>query len=247
LLTDQETDMFTILVSSPPSKGRSSQQLPSGRHGLPRGYVVHNQRERILHAVVIVAARHGYGAMTIEEVVAVAGVSRRTFYDHFGNKEEAFLAAYDLVVEQLVDVVDSAYGSGTAWPERIRLAVAAFLGHLAASPDIAHMCLVEILAAGPRALDRRTAAMRRFHPFFLPGPAELPGEPVDGPLAAEAAIGGLYEVVYGRILAQDTARLPELLPSLLRNLLLPFVGAGPAEAESRAAEHQVARAARAGS
>lgn len=226
-------------MPAPPSKRRSSKQLPSGRHGLPRSYVTHNQRERILHAVVMVAAGDGYGAMTIEEVVSVAGVSRRTFYDHFGNKEDAFLAAYDLVVVQLVDVVDSAYGSGSAWPEQIRLAVAAFLGHLAASPDIAHLCLVEILAAGPRALERRTSAMRQFHPYFLPDPAELPATVLDAPLAAEAAIGGLYEIVYGRILAQETATLPDLLPSLLRNLLLPFIGSTRADAEFRAAQHAV--------
>lgn len=227
-------------VARPPRKPRNPQQLPSGRHGLPRSYVIHNQQERILHAVVLVAADRGYGTMTIEEVVAAAGVSRRTFYDHFSNKEDAFVAAYDLVVDQLAEVVNAAFASGATWPERIRRALAAFLEHLAAEPEIAHLCVVEILAAGPRALERRTKAMQRFHPFFLPDPSQSAAAAADAPLAAEAAIGGLYEVVYGRILAHQTRELPELLPSLLRNLLLPFVGRRLADTEYRAAEHQVA-------
>lgn len=218
---------------------RTAQQLPSGRHGLPRSYIIHNQRERILHAVVIVAARQGYGAMTIEEVVAVAGVSRRTYYDHFSNKEEGFLAAYDLVVEQVAEVVTAAFTSGATWPERIRRGVGAFLEHLAAEPDLAHLCVVEILAAGPRALERRTSAMRRFHSFFLPDEEHASEAGPDAPLAAEAAIGGLYEIVYGRVLTHQTEELPELLPALIRSLLLPFVGRPVADAEYRAAAHHV--------
>ena len=90
------------LPESTRSVARASHQLPAGRHGMPRSFVVSNQRERVLDAVMQVVAEHGYARMRIADVVGVAGVSRRTFYDQYANKEDAFLAAYDLVVEQLM-------------------------------------------------------------------------------------------------------------------------------------------------
>ena len=79
-------------------RARQPHQLPPGRHGLPRAFVASNQRERILDAVADVASLAGYASMSVEGIIATAGVSRRTFYDHFADKQEAFLAAYDAIV-----------------------------------------------------------------------------------------------------------------------------------------------------
>ena len=68
-----------------------------------------NQRERILSAVGDVASVAGYSDMTVEGVIVTAGVSRRTFYEHFKSKDEAFLAAFDAVLEQLFAAVRDAY------------------------------------------------------------------------------------------------------------------------------------------
>ena len=72
-----------------------------GRHGLPRAFVVENQRERILPAVADVTSVAGYREMTVEDVIVTAGISRRTFYEHFTNKDDAFLAAFDAVLAKL--------------------------------------------------------------------------------------------------------------------------------------------------
>ena len=77
------------------TRGRDLHQLPPGRHGLPRAFVAANQRERILSAVGDVASVAGYSDMTVEGVIVTAGVSRRTFYEHFKSKDEAFLAAFE--------------------------------------------------------------------------------------------------------------------------------------------------------
>src|SRR3978361_2238750 len=90
---------------------RAVQRLPSGRHGLPRDLVVSNQRDRILGGVMSAVSRHGYALTRVEDVIALAGVSRRTFYDHYANKEQAFVEAYDLVVAQLRDGVAGAYAT----------------------------------------------------------------------------------------------------------------------------------------
>jgi AcrR family transcriptional regulator len=218
-------------VEHRPSHQRGPHQLPAGRHGLPRAFVISNQRERILDAVLQAASRSGYAAMRIEDVIAIAGVSRRTFYDHFANKEEAFLASYDLVLEQLLTGVASAFASGETWTSRVRRGLAAFLNLLAAEPVLAQVCVVEALAAGPRALERRTRAMRAFQELLMPPPGDVLARTTAPPVAIEAIVGGIYEVVYSRVTTDRTGELPTLLPSLLHSALLPFVGAEIADAE----------------
>jgi AcrR family transcriptional regulator len=192
---------------------------------------VSNQRERILDAVLQAASRSGYAAMRIEDVIAIAGVSRRTFYDHFANKEEAFLAAYELVLDQLLAGVTSAFASGETWPSRVRRGLGAFLNLLASEPVLAQVCVVEALAAGPRALARRTAAMQAFQALLEPPHDDELVTASAPPVAIEAIVGGIYEVIYSRVTSQRTQELPTLLPSLLHSALLPFVGAEVAEAE----------------
>ncbi|HEX5925767.1 MAG TPA: TetR/AcrR family transcriptional regulator [Baekduia sp.] len=213
------------------SHNRSPHQLPAGRHGLPRAFVVSNQRERILDAVLQAASQSGYAAMRIEDVIAIAGVSRRTFYDHFANKEEAFLAAYELVLEQLLSGVTSAFATGESWTSRVRRGLAAFLNLLASEPVLAQVCVVEALAAGPRALARRTEAMEAFQALLQPPKGDALATSTAPPVAVEAIVGGIYEVIYSRVTTNRTEELPSLLPSLLHSALLPFVGADVAEAE----------------
>jgi AcrR family transcriptional regulator len=222
--------MFRV-VEQRNSHNRAPHQLPAGRHGLPRAFVVSNQRERILDAVLQAASRSGYAAMRIEDVIAVAGVSRRTFYDHFANKEEAFLAAYELVLDQLLSGVTSAFATGETWTSRVRRGLAAFLNLLAAEPVLAQVCVVEALAAGPRALARRSAAMEAFQALLQPPPDDTLATSSAPPVAVEAIVGGIYEVIYSRVTSQRTDELPTLLPSLLHSALLPFVGPEVAAAE----------------
>ena len=105
---------FHSPVSEPTQKKRAREpyQLPAGRHGLSRQFVVTNQRQRILAAVADVCSASGYVAMSVEDIVVTSGVSRRTFYDNFRGKEDAFLAAYDEVSAQLLTPVQEAYESG---------------------------------------------------------------------------------------------------------------------------------------
>jgi AcrR family transcriptional regulator len=214
-------------------------QLPSGRHGLPRSFVESNQRQRVLRAVVEVASGTGYGGFTVRDVIERAGVSRRTFYEHFENKEQAFLAAYELVVGRLAEDVQVSSVRGRSWCERISYGLATFLDRLAGDPAVAHLCVVEVLAAGPAALAERAAAMDAFRALLEPGHGEAPPGLQVPALAAETAVGGAYEVVYSLILQGRTAELPTLLPDLLQIVLLPFVGAEAAAAEAAKARAEL--------
>src|SRR3954466_2752310 len=131
--------------------------LPRGRHAAPREVVWESQRGRLLAAMAEVVGGKGYGPVAVADVIARAGVSRKTFYEHFDNKEECFLAAYDAGVELMLDAIDEASGAApTAGPVAIASAATERdPDPLAANPAFARTFLIEVLAAGPRALERR--------------------------------------------------------------------------------------------
>lgn len=210
--------------------GRQSHQLPPGRHGLPRSFVIANQRERILAAVADVASAASFAEMSVEDIISSAGVSRRTFYEHFKNKQDAFLAAYDEAAKQLLAAVRAAYERTKGFADRVRAGLDAFLGLLAADPAFARMCIVEVMAAGPEAVERRNDAMRAFAELIEENARELLDEEPPSPLTAETAVGGVYDVIYTRIQQGEVDKLPELAPDLVYSVLLPYVGPDEARA-----------------
>jgi AcrR family transcriptional regulator len=200
--------------------GRRADQLPSGRHGLLRSFVASNQRERILAAVTQAAAELGYAEMSVEAIIVRAGVSRRTFYEHFKNKEDAFLAAYDAAVHQALTRIRHAYLNQSTALERLRAGIRAYLQFLANDPDIARMAIVEAVAAGPRAIARRTDALQMFAEVIEDNIRELVPSCRRPALTAETVVGGIYEVVSSRILADRTDELPGLADDLLVAVLM---------------------------
>ncbi|HMJ96858.1 MAG TPA: TetR/AcrR family transcriptional regulator [Thermoleophilaceae bacterium] len=225
------------------TRSREPHQLPPGRHGLPRAFVVENQRARILSAVADVTSVAGFGEMTVEDVIVTAGVSRRTFYEHFKGKDEAFLAAFDAVLAQLLSSVREASEREKHGADRLRAGLAAFLDFVAREPAFARMCIVEALAAGGEAVKRRNAAMAAFARIIDENASAL-GTPVQpSALTAETIVGGIYEVIYTRVVRGDIRELPLLLPDLMWSALLPYVGPEAALAEYRRLRDQFAETA----
>ncbi len=173
------------------------------------------QRDRLLHGMATTVARRGYAATPVAEVLKAAGVSRRTFYEQFEDKEDCFLAAYDAIVAICTERLVAAYHTGETWEESIALAYDALLATLAAEPDFAHLAVVDVLAAGPRALARREAALRRFA-RFLDFTRER-AQPVTTPptLVGQAIVGGIHELVYSQLVRGRAGRLPRLTDELL--------------------------------
>ena len=139
-----------------------------------------NQRDRIVESVIEVVSETGYAGLTVRAVVERAGVSRRTFYEHFSNKEDVFLAVYDVVVERLAGDVRLAYAGGRTYPQQVALGLEMFLGRLAAYPALAHVCIVQVLAAGPQALARRAHALQTFCDLIRPAGERLAAGPAAG-------------------------------------------------------------------
>lgn len=197
--------------------------LPRGRHDLPREFVARSQRDRLIDAMAQTVAAKGYAGTTLTEVCAAAGVSTRTFYQHFTGKEDCLLAAFDLGAELLERSVAAAYEPPGPWPERVRRGLAMLLRILAAEPAFAALSVVEVLAAGPRAQQRRSRLLAGYTRFFADAPREA-GVPAPSQVVIEAVIGGVYEVIFNHVAAGRTAELPERLPELAYFVLAPFIG-----------------------
>lgn len=189
-----------------------------------------SRRDRLIAAMAEVVSEEGYRATSVSKVVAAAGVSRNSFYEHFANKEDCFLAAYDATVEQVMARVREATGPARSRVEALEAGFAAFLGFAAAEPALAWLCVVEVLAAGPRALERRDAAMRAFGSVLEDGHGDADGASRVPPVLTEVLVGGIYEVIYARILNREAATLPSLLPDVMYVWMAPFVGAVRASA-----------------
>ena len=138
----------------------ASERLPRGRHGLSREQVVSSQRARILLAMADVMAEKGYVATSVSQVVKRAGVSRETFYQLFASKQDCFMHALDSADGMLEALLENQVEHPGTVAERLDAAVALYLEALAFSPAMARLVLVEVYAAGPEALDRRSKTQR---------------------------------------------------------------------------------------
>jgi len=219
----------------PPSGGAEDYppelaRLPPGRHGLPREFVTHNQRERLIAGIAEAIAENGYSGTTIAHITRAAAVSRRTFYEHFSSKDECFVVAYDTVMMELRERVSAAFDEAEEWPQAIKAGIAAMLRILATEPNLARLCMVEALVAGPAVVERYDAAIQSFVPYFQEGRKGRPPEVLSrlSPTTEEALVGGMVSLISRRIIAGKTAELEQLLPDLVEFTLTPYLGSAEA-------------------
>ena len=210
-------------------------RLPPGRHGLPREFVAHNQRERLIAGIAEAIAENGYSGTTIAHITRHAAVSRRTFYEHFSSKDECFVAAYDTVMAELRERIGAAYDEVDDWPHAVRAGIAAMLAFLAGEPNLARLCMVEALVAGPVVVERYDAAIQSLVPYFKAGREGRSPEVLErlSPTTEEALVGGMVSLISRRIIAGKTAQLETLLPDLVEFTLTPYIGSAEAAKVAR--------------
>ncbi len=213
-----------------------------GAGGLPREHVSEIQRMRILAAMAEVASERGAGSVTVAHVVARAGVSRRTFYDLFADREECFLAAFEEAIGRVAAQVIEAYEAQSTWRERVRAGLWSLLVFLDEEPAQARLCVVESLAAGPRVLERRAVVLRALVRAVDEGrettasstakarastrkAAELP------PLTAEGVVGAVLSVIHTRLSEPKAKTLTGLLGELMSVIVMPYLGQAAAQKE----------------
>jgi AcrR family transcriptional regulator len=207
---------------------RLPRTLPRGHHRLARDVVLLSQRSRLVEGIVAVVAEKGYAATTVADVTARAGVSRATFYEQFADKEDCFLSAYDQGARIHLDHVAAAGREPLDALERLRASLRVYLEVLAAEPAYARTFIREVGAAGPRALQSQVEVQRRYadllrewhnhvraqHPHVAAQPDEF----------FVAAVGAVTELVADYVRRDQTRRLVELEPVLLR-VLTSLLGA----------------------
>lgn len=196
-------------------------RLPPGRHGLPRDFVSENQRERLLNGVVEAVAEYGYNEATIGRIAAAAKVSRRTFYEYFTDKDDCFLAAYDVIDDHIRTATLAAPGASDPWPDRVRTRLGALLVILAQDPAVAGFYLVEPLSAGGPLAARYRDAMQLLADVLRP---DAPPCEADMEVRDQALIGGVTTLIVRRLSSGPVERLPELLPDLVELILAPYLG-----------------------
>lgn len=227
----------------PVAKGKSQGEnsapglarLPPGRHGLPREFVVENQRGRIAAGMIAAVSAHGYPETTISQIAEAAGISRRTFYSYFSSKEEAFFDTFDQVVRHLTAAMREAGVGAGAWPDQVRARLVALLATFAANPDLVRFALMAPAGAGGAIADRyRTTLLDLLAVLTedLPAPPAT-REPSDA--ARDALVGGLAATIVARVRAGEGATLPDLTPDLLELVLAPYLGRDEAAGVARAA------------
>jgi AcrR family transcriptional regulator len=215
---------------------RRPDQIPGGHHGLSPEEVADSQRARILEALRVAVAEHGYQDASVADVITRAGVSRKTFYAQFEDKEDCFVVAYDEHVRRLQAIALDAFDAQDEWVPALRAGLTALLNALAYDPARARFCFVDVLAAGPKAARRRNQAMRALEEILElggreQGPGDNGGDAVLPRALGTSMVGGLGEVLYQEIVAGRAERLPEQVPELMYALVLPFEGQEAAERE----------------
>jgi AcrR family transcriptional regulator len=200
-------------------------RLPRGRHRLPPSVVARSHRTRIIHATAEVTRVKGYANATVKDIVSAAGVSRQVFYDHFSDKQHAFLEAQQYPTQYILDTCASAYFASELWPERVWSCVNALLSVLVANPALSHLRLVECYAAGPVAARRAEEITRSFTIFLEEGYHVARGARRPPRVTSQAVAGAIFEIVQRYAAGGEIDLLPILLPQLSYIAIAPFTGA----------------------
>jgi AcrR family transcriptional regulator len=158
-----------------------------------------------------------------------AGIARNTFYDNFSSKEDCFLATQDFAVEESLRRVVDAAAEEEGWEARLAAGLGAFLKYVASEPALARTCIVEALSAGPAAVDRYERSIQAFVPLFRMGrKVSAKGEELPTTLE-ETIVGGIFWILYQRIIMGQAEQIEELLPELVEFSLTPYLGAESAK------------------
>ena len=207
--------MSTAIVADPARQG---------------AHVVEMQRRRLLFAMVEVLCEHGLEGAQVGRVCKRAGVSRRTFYDLFVDREACFLAAFEFAIAQVAERVLPAFAGQGRWRERIRAGLTVLLECFDHDPGLARLCVVETLKGDPRVLAQRRQAIAALIAAVDQG--RLEAKSTEPPaLAAESTVGGALAVIHTRLLDDDPRPLASLLNPLMSMIVHPYLGPSAARRE----------------
>ena len=191
-------------------------RLPRGPHRMDPDEVAANQRLRMYGAMIEAVATNGYGRTSVKQIVSLAGVSRRAFYEQFANKQECFLATLDLIASRAMDQIAMSYRA-TEGPleERLGSALEKFAEVVQGNPKGARLMLVDAPSAGPPGWERLTSTMALFEQRLAASFAAAPDAHALPEPVARAIVGGLRRVTFVRLVEGRTNEMEGLVPDML--------------------------------
>lgn len=212
-------------------------------HGeAPDGADVPTRRERILRAFAELMVEHGLAGTSVAMVVARARVSRRTLYQLFpGGLQDMLLAVLDMTGRRVNELAAQRLERTESWQEGIRGALAALLVYFDSEPALARVCLMEALAGGQAALERREAAVGAFREQIVAYLRRAAPQDVS-PLMAESGIAAVIGVICTRLVTEQQGPLIELLGPLMGLVVTPFAASEQIVAEEARRGEELARA-----
>lgn len=192
-----------------------------------------SDRDRIIAATLDVVAAIGFDATKVNDIIATAGMGRRTFWSYFSGKTAALAAGYDQITRDLRAAVQQAHDAQPDPAQRIVACLAATAEFLASDPARAEVLLVQGPCAGREVIEVRTETMRRLAETFVAAVTELAPWVLKTPdrsqIVVESLAGGFYEVAYMRTVRGDVGSLPALVPEMAQLILTPYLGRDAAQ------------------
>jgi AcrR family transcriptional regulator/DNA-binding MarR family transcriptional regulator len=193
--------------------------------------VSQTQRSRMLRSAVAVIAEHGYGELSVARITSGAGVSRRTFYDLFQDREDCFLAAFEDALSRARELMLAGWTEKRAWAEQVRGALLSLLVLLDGEPGVRSLLVIDALKAGPRVQQRRVEILRELSRVLHESGSQARAGRELPALTGEGVIGAVLGVIHTRLLAGNPGSLVELLNPLMGVVVLPYLGAAAAQRE----------------
>ena len=201
------------------------------RRAQPRAQVAEIQRSRLLAGAVGAIDEHGYAQTTVGHIALRAGVSRRTFYELFADREACLAALFGDVVKMIEGELAAAGLEGLGWRERVRGGLWAILSFFDREPALARVCVIQVLHGGPGVLGRRDEVLARLAAVLDEGRGEGARGAQCTALTAEGLVGAAFGIVYARLLRRERKPLADLFGELMGMIVLPYLGSGAARRE----------------
>ena len=208
-------------------------RLPRGRHALSPEEVLRDQRERLLAALPVVVAKHGYEAMSVADIVKAAAVSRNAFYKNFSDKQECFSIAHETGHERLLEILTQPCEEGATVEERVERSLAAALEALGSDPDMARLLFVEAPSAGEEIALRYHEWLGRYGTLLRVAAPEMSPESVPGPEVEQVIVGGIASRIASEVLQGRAPQLPDLTSPLVEYVLAFYRLSEPGPKEGR--------------
>ena len=199
--------------------------------GAPRVHVEEIQRSRLLAAAAAVIDEVGYEQTSVQGIASRARVSRRTFYELFGNREACLVALLEEAAGRVERELEAAGVQGLGWRERVRGGLWAILSFLDGEPVLARICVVQALHGGPVVVECRERILARLAAVLDEGRREGARGGECTLVTAEGLVGGAFGVVYARLRSGDRRPLTGLLDELMGMIALQYLGARAARRE----------------